>query len=87
MAVLNGLISSLHVLLSLPTLVICVLVSVASLTVYRLFLSPLAVFPGPKLAAATSWYEFYWNIITPGQFTFHLQELHDRYGKNRRLAG
>ena len=47
---------------------------------YRLYFHPLAGFPGPKLAGLTQWYEFYWNVILPGQFTFHLQDLHDRYG-------
>ena len=48
--------------------------------VSRLFLSPIARIPGPKLAALTSWYEFYYDVIRPGQFVFHIQDLHERYG-------
>lgn len=47
---------------------------------YRLFLSPLARFPGPKLAAATLWYEFYYDVVKQGQYTFKIKELHERYG-------
>ena len=57
-----------------------------SLAVYRLYLSPLAGFPGPKLAALTHWYEFYWNVIKSGQFTFHIQDLHNKYGTSRRFG-
>ena len=55
--------------------------SIIGLSLYRLFFSPLAGFPGPKLAALTQWYEFYWNVVKQGQFTFHLQDLHDKYGR------
>jgi hypothetical protein len=50
------------------------------LTLFRLYLSPIARFPGPKLAALTRWYEFYYEIVLQGQFTFHIQELHRKYG-------
>jgi hypothetical protein len=61
---------------------VCFFLCLVSLAVYRLYFSPLAGFPGPKLAALTQWYEFYWNVIKSGQFTFHIQDLHDRYGKS-----
>lgn len=51
------------------------------LTLFRLYLSPIARFPGPKLAALTRWYEFYYEIVLKGQFTFHIQELHRKYGR------
>jgi hypothetical protein len=56
-------------------------VYVLSLAVQRLFLSPIARFPGPKLAAFTRWYEFYHEVVLRGQFTFHISELHKKYGK------
>ena len=55
-------------------------VYVVCLVVYRLVLHPLANFPGPKLAAATLWYEFYYDVVKRGQFTFKIKELHDKYG-------
>lgn len=56
-------------------------VYLASLAVYRLYISPIARFPGPKLAALSRWYEFYYDCILPGQFSFHIQQLHKQYGK------
>ena len=48
--------------------------------IWRLYLSPLAKYPGPRLAAITSWYEFYYDIIQPGRFPWEVQRLHDVYG-------
>jgi cytochrome b subunit of formate dehydrogenase len=54
---------------------------ITGVTISRLYFSPLSAFPGPKLAAMTSLYEFYWNVIRGGQFTLHFQDLHSRYGR------
>ena len=52
-----------------------------SLTVYRLYLSPLAKFPGPKLAALTQWVETYYELRAPGgQFMWVYQKWHEQYG-------
>lgn len=51
-----------------------------SLAFYRLFLDPLAKFPGPKLAALTRYYEAYYDLIRNGQYTFKIAELHKKYG-------
>ena len=50
------------------------------LAVYRLFFSPIAKFPGPWLAAATGWYEFYYDIIAGGRYPWKIAELHEQYG-------
>ncbi|KAL0258271.1 hypothetical protein SLS55_007444 [Diplodia seriata] len=54
--------------------------------VYRLYLSPLASFPGPRLAALTLWYEYYYDGIKGGQYTFKLKELHRQYGPIIRIS-
>jgi cytochrome P450 len=59
---------------------VAVCLYLSSLAVYRLYLSPIAEFPGPKLAALTRWYEFYYEVILRGQFTFHISQLHREYG-------
>ena len=51
----------------------------ALVIIYRLVLSPLAKFPGPKLAAATSWYEAFFDLRSKN-FPDVLSSLHDRYG-------
>lgn len=52
----------------------------ASLALYRLFLHPLAQFPGPKLAAISRYYEAYYDLILSGQYTPKIAELHKQYG-------
>ncbi|KAL3427154.1 cytochrome p450 [Phlyctema vagabunda] len=56
------------------------------LVFYRLYLSPLSKFPGPKLAAATLWYEFYYDVILQGQYTFKIKEYHEKYGPIIRIS-
>ncbi len=46
----------------------------------RLFFGPLAHIPGPRLAALTSWYEFYYDVIKPGQYVWKIKDLHAEYG-------
>lgn len=52
------------------------------LLVYRLYLHPLARYPGPKLAAVTSFYEGYFEIVLKGQYSRQISKLHDVYGKS-----
>lgn len=58
-----------------------IILYLGSLVFYRLFLHPLAKFPGPRLAAITRYYEAYYDVIQNGQYTFKIAELHKKYGK------
>ncbi|KAI9711590.1 MAG: hypothetical protein M1820_002155 [Bogoriella megaspora] len=53
---------------------------------YRLFIHPLAKFPGPKLAALTTWYEGYYDVIRRGRYIFQIGKLHDKYGPIVRIG-
>lgn len=50
------------------------------LVIYRLWFSPLAKFPGPKFAAASFWYEFYYDYWLDGQYLFEVEKMHKKYG-------
>lgn len=52
------------------------------LAIYRLCFHPLASFPGPKLAAMTQWYEFYFDGVKGGKYLFKIAELHQEYGND-----
>lgn len=68
---------------------ICSILYVVALAVHRLYLSPLAKFPGPKLAALTQWYEIYYDVFKNGggQFTFEIKRMHEKYGESASIHG
>ena len=77
MAFMEANLSNGPVLLSLVYIALTYLITTA---IYRLYLSPLAKFPGPKLAALTLWYEFYYDVVKRGKYTWRIAEMHKQYG-------
>lgn len=61
-------------------LICFILLALLGRRVHGVYFGPLAKFPGPKLAAATLWYEFYFDVILKGRYTFKIKELHEKYG-------
>lgn len=51
------------------------------LVFYRLYLHPLAKFPGYRICAACEWYEFYCYIVKGGQWGNEIRKMHEKYGK------
>ncbi|CAI7611117.1 unnamed protein product [Penicillium glandicola] len=49
-------------------------------SVYHLYFHPLSRFPGPKLAAATFLYEFYYDVIKGGMYIWEIERMHEKYG-------
>jgi hypothetical protein len=49
--------------------------------IYRLYAHPLAGFPGPKLAAASFLYEFYYDVIKSGMYIWEIERMHEKYGR------
>lgn len=49
-------------------------------SIYRLFFHPLSKFPGPKIAAVTRAYEFYYDGIKGGMYMWEVQKMHEKYG-------
>ncbi|KAI0179115.1 cytochrome P450 [Hypoxylon sp. FL1284] len=53
---------------------------ILGLGIYRLYLSPLAKIPGPKIAALTTWYNAYHDLWRGGQYVWVVEEMHRKYG-------
>ena len=83
MALLEASLSIPQLLVSFACILLTYLITTAG---YRLYFSPLAKFPGPKLAALTLWYEFYYDVVKRGRFTWKIAELHNQYGEHQNLC-
>ncbi|KAL3431443.1 cytochrome P450 [Aspergillus tetrazonus] len=64
----------------IPLLVLLILIYNITLIIYRLYFSPLAKFPGSRIAAATGWYEFYFDYWKNGKYIFEIERMHRVYG-------
>lgn len=53
--------------------------------IWRLCFSPVAKFPGSKLAALTFWYEFYYDVVCGGQYVYEIERMHEKYGECSRI--
>ncbi|KAJ3578944.1 hypothetical protein NPX13_g1623 [Xylaria arbuscula] len=50
-----------------------------TVVIYRLTLHPLSRFPGPKVAAATRYFEGYYDAIQNGKYTHKIAKMHGEY--------
>lgn len=63
-----------------PYIVLLYSIFIITFVIYRCFFHPLAHIPGPFLARITHLYEWYYDLYLKGQYTWHLKELHQKYG-------
>ncbi|MCJ1401199.1 hypothetical protein MMC11_004411 [Xylographa trunciseda] len=80
-------------LLSKPTLVsiaACIVgylvIKIIVTMVYRLYFHPLAKVPGPRIAAVTREYEFWYQGLQHTKFPAKIKELHKQYGPIVRIS-
>lgn len=66
--------------IAIIALVLFLTIYYVSLITYRLVFAPLAGFPGPKLAAATGWVEFYYDYFKQGAYIYEIEKMHRKYG-------
>lgn len=50
------------------------------LAIKRLCFSPLSKLPSPKIAAASFWYEFYYDFWKSGMYIHEIKKMHAQYG-------
>ncbi|EGD90424.2 hypothetical protein H112_01883 [Trichophyton rubrum D6] len=67
-------------------IVVSIFAYVIGNVIYQLHFSPLSRFPGPKIAAVTYLYEFYYDVILKGRYIFKIRELHEKYGPIIRIS-
>ncbi|KAH7317888.1 cytochrome P450 [Rhexocercosporidium sp. MPI-PUGE-AT-0058] len=65
---------------TLTTIIIFYIIYLIGVAIHRLYFSQYAKFPGPKLAALTYGYMFYYDaIVGEGQYIYKIKELHEEY--------
>jgi len=69
-----------NVLLQLGACSVLLVALCLAVVIYRLYFHPLASFPGPRLAAATLWYETYHDAFRGGQYMWEIAKMHQTYG-------
>ncbi len=57
------------------------IIYITSIAIHRLYFSQYAKFPGPRLAALTYGYVFYYDVIAgSGEYMYKIEKLHKEYG-------
>lgn len=49
--------------------------------IYNLYFHPLRKIPGPRIAAMTSLYDFWYDVVKGGTYLWEIGKMHEVYGK------
>jgi hypothetical protein len=49
--------------------------------IYNLYFHPLRKIPGPRIAAMTSFYDFWYDVVKGGTYLWEIGKMHETYGK------
>jgi hypothetical protein len=65
---------------AISTFLICIIVNILWRVIYNLYFHPLSKFPGPKIAAITPLYEYYFDLFKHGMYIWEIEKMHAKYG-------
>ncbi|KAK3070560.1 hypothetical protein LTR53_010241 [Teratosphaeriaceae sp. CCFEE 6253] len=78
--------SIIPMILLAPLVCLAALISLSAAVIRRLYFHPLSAFPGPRLAAATKAYQFYFDVLQRGKLPWALLRMHEQYGPVVRIG-
>ena len=67
--------------LAAKVILVGILSYICLLSIYRLYFHPLRKIPGPRMAAVSYLYEFYYDVIKKGMYIWEIERMHQKYGE------
>jgi cytochrome P450 len=68
------------------TLALLLVLRTIAVIIYRVYFHPLAKFPGPKIAATSRLYEFWYQGIKTTEYPEKIKKMHEKYGPIVRIS-
>jgi len=57
-----------------------IVIYIFSRGIYNLYFHPLCKIPGPRVAAVSSFYDFWYDVIKGGTYLWEIRKMHEIYG-------
>jgi hypothetical protein len=61
---------------------ILIIIYIFSRGIYNLYFHPLCKIPGPRVAAVSSFYDFWYDVVKGGTYLWEIRKMHEVYGNN-----